>query len=165
MPNPSGTAVIGEGASMTCAAKTYEDVPMESYTTTSISYESSIVTETVPKLYRYKTRTITETATTEEVFTAYDDIIIEVESVRPSTYTEAIPALVSYSTATVSETVTVSNNHVDYISCSSAGSSPGVFFSSAGASGCLSEMKYRVVTNFYTETVPAIATYFTEDSF
>uniref|UniRef100_A0A0G4G8Q6 Uncharacterized protein n=1 Tax=Chromera velia CCMP2878 TaxID=1169474 RepID=A0A0G4G8Q6_9ALVE len=161
---PSGTAVIGEGASMTCAAETYEDVPMESYTTTSISYESSTVTETVPKLYRYETRTVTETATTE-VFTAYDDIVMEVESVRPSTYTEAVPALVSYSTATVSETVTVSNDRVDYVSCSSAGASSGAFFGGAGASGCLSETKYRVVTNSYTETVPAVATYFTEDSF
>uniref|UniRef100_A0A0G4IFI7 Uncharacterized protein n=1 Tax=Chromera velia CCMP2878 TaxID=1169474 RepID=A0A0G4IFI7_9ALVE len=162
---PEGTATIGEGPSMTCATQTYEDIPMETYTTTSISYESSTVTETVPKLYRYETRTVTETATTEEVFTAYDDIVMEVESVRPTTYTEAVPALVSYSTATVSETVTVSNDRVDYVSCSAAGASSGSFFGGAGASGCLSETKYRVVTNSYLETVPAVATYFTEDGF
>uniref|UniRef100_A0A0G4G8C3 Uncharacterized protein n=1 Tax=Chromera velia CCMP2878 TaxID=1169474 RepID=A0A0G4G8C3_9ALVE len=160
-----GTATIGEGPSMTCATQTYEDIPMETYTTTSISYESSTVTETVPKLYKYETRTVTETATTEEVFTAYDDIVMEVESVRPSTYTEAVPTLVFYSTATISETVTGSNDHVDYLSCSSAGASSGAFFGGAGASGCLSETKYRVVTNSYLETVPAVATYFTEDGF
>uniref|UniRef100_A0A0G4HR04 PBCV-1 P7 disulphide-bonded domain-containing protein n=1 Tax=Chromera velia CCMP2878 TaxID=1169474 RepID=A0A0G4HR04_9ALVE len=166
---PEGTSPIGEGASMTCAAPSYETVPMESYTTSSIQYETSTVTETVPKLYRYETRTVTETATTEEVYTVYDDIVLEETSVSLSTssYTETVPALVSYSVASESETVTVSNDRISYVSCSDAMSGnygPGASLAPGVSGSCLTETKFRVVTNSYTEAVPAVATYFTEET-
>uniref|UniRef100_A0A0G4HAQ9 Uncharacterized protein n=1 Tax=Chromera velia CCMP2878 TaxID=1169474 RepID=A0A0G4HAQ9_9ALVE len=165
---PEGTTPIGEGASMSCAAPTYEEIPMETFTTSSIAYETSTVTETVPKLYRYETRTVTETATTEEVYTVYDDIVLEETSVSLSTssYTETVPALVSYSVASDSETVTVSNDRISYVSCSDAMAGnfgPGASLAPGVSASCLTETKFRVVSNSYTEAVPAVATYFTEE--
>uniref|UniRef100_A0A0G4HME6 Uncharacterized protein n=1 Tax=Chromera velia CCMP2878 TaxID=1169474 RepID=A0A0G4HME6_9ALVE len=154
---------------MTCAAPSYETVPMESYTTSSIQYETSTVTETVPKLYRYETRTVTETATTEEVYTVYDNMVLEETSVSLSTssYAETVPALVSYSVASKSETVTVSNDRISYVSCSDAMSGnygPGASLAPGVSGSCLTETKFRVVTSSYTEAVPAVATYFTEET-
>uniref|UniRef100_A0A0G4H931 PBCV-1 P7 disulphide-bonded domain-containing protein n=1 Tax=Chromera velia CCMP2878 TaxID=1169474 RepID=A0A0G4H931_9ALVE len=166
---PEGTSPIGEGASMTCAAPSYETVPMESYTTSSIQYETSTITETVPKLYRYETRTVTETATTEEVYTVYDDIVLEEISVSLSTssYTETVPALVSYAVASDSETVTISNDRISYISYSdgmSGNFGPGASLTPGVSASCLTETKFRVMTNSYTESVPTVTTYFTEET-
>uniref|UniRef100_A0A0G4GYS7 Uncharacterized protein n=1 Tax=Chromera velia CCMP2878 TaxID=1169474 RepID=A0A0G4GYS7_9ALVE len=74
-----------------------------------LHYESSTVTQTVPKLHRDSTRRVIETATTEEIFTAHDDVNVEVdsESTRPTTYPEAVPTLFSYSSDTLSETVSM----------------------------------------------------------
>uniref|UniRef100_A0A0G4HA55 Uncharacterized protein n=1 Tax=Chromera velia CCMP2878 TaxID=1169474 RepID=A0A0G4HA55_9ALVE len=165
---PEGTTPIGEGASMSCAAPTYEEIPMETFTTSSIAYETSTVTETVPKLYRYETRTVTETATAEEVYTVYDDIVLEETSMSLSTssYTETVPALVSYSVASDSETVTVSKDRVSYVSCSDAMAGnfgPGASLAPGVSASCLTKTKFRVVSNSYTEAVPAVATYFTEE--
>uniref|UniRef100_A0A0G4GR09 Uncharacterized protein n=1 Tax=Chromera velia CCMP2878 TaxID=1169474 RepID=A0A0G4GR09_9ALVE len=162
---PEGTTPMGEGASMSCSAPSYQEVPMQTFTTTSIDYETSTVTETVPKLYRYETRTISETATTEQVVTVYDEVTLSETSVslQTSSYTETVPALVSYSVVSTSETVSVLNDRVSYGSCSTDFAT----CSTAGPNGmsacCLTETKYRVKTDTFTETVPAVATYFTEE--
>uniref|UniRef100_A0A0G4GGZ3 Uncharacterized protein n=1 Tax=Chromera velia CCMP2878 TaxID=1169474 RepID=A0A0G4GGZ3_9ALVE len=138
---------------------------MQTFTTTSIDYETSTVTETVPKLYRYETRTITETATTEQVVTVYDDVQLSETkaSLETSSYTETVPAIASYSVASTSETVTVSNDRVSYESCSTNMATCG----NAGPNGmsacCLTETKYRVKTETYEQSVPAVNTYFTEE--
>uniref|UniRef100_A0A0G4H8M8 Uncharacterized protein n=1 Tax=Chromera velia CCMP2878 TaxID=1169474 RepID=A0A0G4H8M8_9ALVE len=162
---PTGTTPMGEGASMTCSTQTYQSVPMQTFTTTSVDYETSTVTETVPQLYRYETRTVQETATTEQVVTVYDDVTLSETkaSLETSTYTETVPAIVSYSVASTSEQVTVNNDRVSYESCSRDMAT----CSTAGPNGmsacCLTETRYRVKTDTYTETVPAVPTYFTEE--
>uniref|UniRef100_A0A0G4GIV8 Oocyst wall protein n=1 Tax=Chromera velia CCMP2878 TaxID=1169474 RepID=A0A0G4GIV8_9ALVE len=180
---PEGTTPVGEGPETTCATQTWEDVPAETFTTTSITFESSTITEVVPKLYRYETRTVTETATTEEVYTVYDDIVLDetFAGVDSSSYTETVPALVKYSIAHESSPVTVTNSRVNYAPCirpdgsvatgTGYGSSHGHGHGSkgkgkgtplppaAGGQPCPMETKYRVVTDSFTETVPMVPTY------
>uniref|UniRef100_A0A0G4I186 Uncharacterized protein n=1 Tax=Chromera velia CCMP2878 TaxID=1169474 RepID=A0A0G4I186_9ALVE len=162
---PEGTTPMGEGASMSCAAPSYQEVPMQTFTTTSIDYQTSTVTETVPKLYRYETRTISETATTEQVVTVYDEVTLSETSVslQTSSYTETVPAITSYSVASTSETVTVTNDRVSYESCSTDAASCAFSGPNGMSACCLTETKYRVVTDTFTQAVPAVPTYFTEE--
>uniref|UniRef100_A0A0G4HZK9 Oocyst wall protein n=1 Tax=Chromera velia CCMP2878 TaxID=1169474 RepID=A0A0G4HZK9_9ALVE len=182
---PEGTTPVGEGPETTCATQTWEDVPAETFTTTSITFEPSTITEVVPKLYRYETRTVTETATTEEVYTVYEDIVLEetFAGVDSSSYTETVPALVKYSIAHESSPVTVTNSRVNYAPCirpdGSVATGTGYGHGSshghghghgskgkgtplppaAGGQPCPMETKYRVVTDSFTETVPMVPTY------
>uniref|UniRef100_A0A0G4IEL6 Uncharacterized protein n=1 Tax=Chromera velia CCMP2878 TaxID=1169474 RepID=A0A0G4IEL6_9ALVE len=162
---PTGTTPMGEGASMTCSAPSYQEVPMQTFTTTSIDYETSTVTETVPKLYRYETHTVTETATTEQVVTVYDEVTLSESkaSLVTSSYTETVPAIASYSVASTSETVTVSNDRVSYESCSTDFATCAHAGPNGMSACCLTETKYRVKTETYEQTVPAVPTYFTEE--
>uniref|UniRef100_A0A0G4HU99 Oocyst wall protein n=1 Tax=Chromera velia CCMP2878 TaxID=1169474 RepID=A0A0G4HU99_9ALVE len=172
---PSGTTPVGEGPETVCATRTWEDVPAETFTTTSITFEPSTITEVVPKLYRYETRTVAETATTEEVYTVYDDIVLDetFAGVDSSSYTETVPALVKYSIAHESTPVTVTNSRVNYAPCirpdGSVASPPASSYYKgkgkapsapvAGGDLCPVETKYRVVSHSYTETVPMVPTY------
>jgi len=192
---PEGTTPVGEGPSMECAAPTWEEVPMESFTTTSVSFVPKTVTEVVPKLYRYETRTVTETAMTEEVYTVYDEIVLEETSadVVHSTTTETVPALVRFDRVVETETQTVTNSRVAYYPCIPADGVTPVASSyghgdkhdkhdddddkhghhdyvpssskkgsSEGSGSCLVETHYKVVTETYTELVPAVASYYVE---
>uniref|UniRef100_A0A0G4I682 Uncharacterized protein n=1 Tax=Chromera velia CCMP2878 TaxID=1169474 RepID=A0A0G4I682_9ALVE len=162
---PEGTTPMGEGASMSCSAPSYQEVPMQTFTTTSIDYQTSTVTETVPKLYRYETRTITETATTEQVVTVFDEVTLSETkaSLVTSSYTETVPAIMSYSVASTSETVTVTNDRVSMESCSTDAATCSFSGPNGMSACCLTETKYRVVTDTYEQAVPAVSTYFTEE--
>uniref|UniRef100_A0A0G4IBB6 Oocyst wall protein n=1 Tax=Chromera velia CCMP2878 TaxID=1169474 RepID=A0A0G4IBB6_9ALVE len=189
---PEGTTPIGEGPSTTCATQTWEEAPPETFTTTRITYEPSTITETVPKLYRYETRNVVDTFTTEEVVTVYDEVVVEettasVDTVSTSNV-ETVPAIAQYSVITDSETVTVAGSRVAYAPCIRPDGSVASSYSGHGhghghkdddkhghgdkyspapitkdgGQQCLVETKYRVVTTPRIETVPMVPTYYTE---
>jgi len=157
---PPGTQKDSAGL---CYKIHFETAPAETLTAVKIAYKTETVTETVPALINYSTKTEYEEATMEEIHIEYqEETVIETNTeLQQETITEEVPAIVNYATKTVFEEVQVT----DVLACQPG---KGGFDHKGKKDRCeqmveLVETSFSVETEYAEEEVPLVQSWSLEE--
>jgi len=158
---PTGTQKDSAGL---CFKTHFETAPAETLTAVKIAFKTETVTETVPALVTYTTKTEYEEATIEEIHIEFqEETAMETNTeLRSEEIEEQVPAIVNYATKTVYEEVEVT----DVLACQPGSGNGGKGKGKdtrCGEMVELAETSFSVETEYQEEEVPMVQAWSLEE--